>query len=105
MKDLYSSSNQNSEHINQDSSLRCNKTSSQQQTNSETLEQQKSNSWTPVGPTDRQIIRPLTLQNQAAESAESDSEAESFSKSDDKEVSTDSGLANENYENFSVLDR
>ena len=43
--------NQNSEHINQDSSLRWNKTSTQQHTNSETLEQQKSNSWTPVGPT------------------------------------------------------
>ena len=36
----------NSEHINQDSSLRWNKTSTQQQTNSETLEQQRSNSWT-----------------------------------------------------------
>ena len=43
--------NQNSEHINQDSSLRWNKESTQQQNNSETLEQQKSNSWTPVGPT------------------------------------------------------
>ena len=43
--------NQNSEHINQDLSLRLNKTNTQQQTNSETLEQQKSNSWTPVGPT------------------------------------------------------
>ena len=43
--------NQNGEHINQDSSLRWNKTSTQQQTNSETLEQQKSNSWTPVTPT------------------------------------------------------
>ena len=51
MKDLYSSMNQNSEHINQDSSLRWNKTSTQQQTNSETREQQKYNSWTPVGPT------------------------------------------------------
>ena len=40
--------NQNSEHINQDSSLRWNKTSTQKQTNSETPEQQKSNSWTPV---------------------------------------------------------
>ena len=45
--------NQNSELINQDSSLGWNKTSTQQQTNSETLEQQKSNSWTPVGPTNR----------------------------------------------------
>ena len=51
MKDLYSSMNQTREHINQDSSLRWNKTSTQQQTNSETLEQQKSNSWTPMGPT------------------------------------------------------
>ena len=42
--------NQNSEHINEDSSLRWNKTSTQQQTNSETLFQQKSNSWKPVGP-------------------------------------------------------
>ena len=49
MKDLYSSMDQNSEHINQDSSLRWNKTSTQQQTNSETVEQQKSNNWTPVG--------------------------------------------------------
>ena len=31
MKDFYSSMNQNSEHINQDSSLRWNKTSTQQQ--------------------------------------------------------------------------
>ena len=51
MKDLYSSMNQNSEHISQDSSLRWNKTGTQQQTNSETLEQQKSNSWIPVGAT------------------------------------------------------
>ena len=43
--------NQDSEYINQNLSLRCNKTSTQQQTNSETLEQQKSNSWTTVGPT------------------------------------------------------
>ena len=43
--------NQNSENINQDLSLRWNKTSTQQQTNSETQGQQKSNSWTPVGPT------------------------------------------------------
>ena len=42
--------NQNNEHINQDLSLRWNKTSTQQQILSETLEQQKSNSWTPVGP-------------------------------------------------------
>ena len=42
VKDLYSSMNQNCEHINPDLSLRCNKTSTQQQTNSETLEQQKS---------------------------------------------------------------
>ena len=51
MKDLYSSMNQNREHINQDLSLKWNKTSTQQQTNSEMLEQQTSNSWTPVGPT------------------------------------------------------
>ena len=50
MMDLYQSVNQNCEHINQDSTLRWNKTSTQQQTNSETLEQQKSNSWTPGGP-------------------------------------------------------
>ena len=42
--------NQNSEHMNPDSSQRWNKTRTQQQTNSKTLEQQKSNCWTPVGP-------------------------------------------------------
>ena len=61
MKDVYSSLNQNSEHINQDSSLRWNKTSTQQQTNSETLEQQKSNSWTPVGPTKERSSGPGQL--------------------------------------------
>ena len=53
--------NQSSEHINQDSSLRWNKTSAQQQTNSETLEQQKSNSWTPVGPTNDRSSGPSQL--------------------------------------------
>ena len=44
--------NQNSEHINQDLSLRWTKTSTQQQINSETLlEQNTSKSWTPMGPT------------------------------------------------------
>ena len=43
--------NQNSEYISQDSSLRWNKTSTQQETNSETLEEQKSNRWTPVSKT------------------------------------------------------
>ena len=61
MKDLYSSVNQNSERINQDSSLRWNKTSTQQQTNSETLGQQKSNSWTPVGPTKDRSSDPSQL--------------------------------------------
>ena len=49
VKDFYSSINQNSGHIIQDSSLRWNKTSTQQQ--DLTLEQQKSNGWTPVGRT------------------------------------------------------
>ena len=53
--------NQNKEHINQDSSLRWNKTSTQQQTNPETLEQQKSNSWTPVGPTKDRSLGPSQL--------------------------------------------
>ena len=61
MKDLYSSVNQNREHINRDSSLRWNKKSTQQQTNSETLEQQKSNSWTPVGPTKDRSSGPSQL--------------------------------------------
>ena len=56
MKDLYSSMNQNSEHINQE-----NKTTTQQQTNSKTLEQQKSNSWTPVGPTKDRSSGPSQL--------------------------------------------
>ena len=47
MKDFYLSMNQNSEHLNQDSSLRWNKTRTEQK--NLTLEQQKSNSWTPVG--------------------------------------------------------
>ena len=53
--------NQNSEHINHDSALRWNKTSTQQQTNPETLEQQKSNSWTPVGPTKDRSSGPSQL--------------------------------------------
>ena len=53
--------NQTSEHINQDSSLRWNKTSTQQQTNSETLEQQKFNSWTPEGPTKDRSSGPIQL--------------------------------------------
>ena len=57
---LISSMNQNSEHINQDSSLRWNKTSTQQQTNSETLEQQK-HSWTPVGQTKDRSSGPSQL--------------------------------------------
>ena len=61
LKDIYSSMNQNSEHINQDPSLRWNKTSTQQQTNSETLEQQKSNSWIPVGPTKDRSSGPSQL--------------------------------------------
>ena len=36
-------------------------TSTQQQTNSETLEQQKSNSWTPVGPTKDKSSGPSQL--------------------------------------------
>ena len=51
VKDLYSSINRNSEHINQDSSLKWNKMCTQHQTNSETLEQLKSNNRTRVGPT------------------------------------------------------
>ena len=51
VKDIYSSVNQHSELINQDSSLRWNKMCTQQQTNLETLTQQKSNSWTPMDPT------------------------------------------------------
>ena len=51
--------NQNSEH--QDSSLRWNKTSTQQQTNSETLAQQKFNNWTPVGPTKARSSGPSQL--------------------------------------------
>ena len=53
--------NQNGKHIHQDSSLRWNKTSTQQHTNSETLEQQKSNSWTPVGPTKDRSLGPSQL--------------------------------------------
>ena len=59
MKDFYSSMNQNSERINQDSSLRWNKTSTQQQ--DLTPEQQKSNSWTPVGPTKDKSSNPSQL--------------------------------------------
>ena len=44
-----------------DSSLRWNKTSTQQQTNSEMLEQQTSNSWTPVGPTKDRSSGPSQL--------------------------------------------
>ena len=61
VKDLYSSMNQNSEPINQDSSLRWNNTSTQQQTNSETLEQQTSNSWTTVRPTKDRSSGPSQL--------------------------------------------
>ena len=61
MKDLSSSMNQNNEHINHDSSLRWNKRSAQQQTNSETLEQQKSNSWISVGPTKDRSSGPSQL--------------------------------------------
>ena len=61
MKDLYPSMDQTSEHINQDLSLRWNKASTQQQTNSKTLEQQKSKSWTPVGPTKDRSSGPSQL--------------------------------------------
>ena len=60
VKDLYPSMNQNSEQ-NQDASMRWIKTSTQQQTNSETLQQQTSNSWTPVGPTKDKSSRPSQL--------------------------------------------
>ena len=59
MKDFYSSMNQTSEHMNQDSSLRGNKTSNQQE--DLTLEQQKSNSWTPAGPTKNRASNPSQL--------------------------------------------
>ena len=59
VKDFYSSMNRNSEHINQDSSLRWNKMNTQQQ--DRTLEQQKSNSWTPVGPTKDRASSPSQL--------------------------------------------
>ena len=64
VKDLYSSMNQNSKHINRFISHHwdeTNKTSTQQQTNSETLEQQKSNSWTLVGPTKDRSSGPSQL--------------------------------------------
>ena len=59
VKYFYSSVNQNSEHINQDSSLRWNKMNTQQQ--DRTLEQQKSNRWTPVGPTKDRTSSPSQL--------------------------------------------
>ena len=52
---------QNHKHINQDLMLRWNKMSTQWQTNSETQEQQKSNSWTPVGPTKDRVSSPNQL--------------------------------------------
>ena len=67
--------NQSSEHINQGSSLRLNKTSTQQQTNSKTLEQQKTNSWTPVGPTNDRSSSPNQLNLKLYAGATNKSEA------------------------------